>query len=1124
MQRSLPVQSFIWAFMRITFTQLILATILLSFAHANTAKSQEILDRQVTANWSGVPLKEVLKTLGHQVDVRFVYSNRIVKVDQKVSLQVSNEKLSLVLQSLLAPQEVSFQVIEDQIVLSKQPKWSESENESVLPEPIKISGITLKGVVNDENNQPAVGVNVMEKGTTNGTVTDVDGKFTLNLINERPTLVFSFIGYTTQEIELGDRTSLEVSMQPDILTLGEVVVVGYGTVKKSDVTGSVSSVKSEQLTAFPAAGATQALQGRAAGVNIQANNGDPGGSMKVRISGGTSINASSDPLYVVDGFVGAIMPPPEDIESMEVLKDASATAIYGSRGANGVILITTKKGKAGKAKIDFNASYASQKEISRIDMLNAEEFIAYTTEAIPAYTPGTANTDWQDEIFQRGGIQNYQLSVSGGTEAVNYYVSGAYFDQTGIIRNSSYDRLSLTSNLNFKATDKLSAGVNLFARRTNRLGSRTQETSAGANDAGVVGSALRFMPDLPIRRADGSFTIATIGDPIDNPYAIATQREDETIADLLQGNLFVNYDFFKWLSFRTTVGVSTNNSRTGEFIPTTLNAGKNVGGDARISSFKNTNVINENYLTFHKTFDRHDVTAMVGYSFQKSVNTNWSARGQSFITNSVSFWNLGGASVLQPPSSGISETQIGSYYSRLNYGFNEKYLFTFTARYDGSSNFSKNHKWAFFPSGAFAWNMSKEPFMEPVDVVSQAKWRVSYGVTGNQAIAPYQTLARFGNVLTVMNGTRVNAVRPTTVANNDLTWESTAQLDIGADIGLFDDRVTLTADYYHMITSDLLFDVPLPSYSGFTSQLKNVGKVENKGFEITVSTINTTGALEWKTDFNLSSNRNKVLELPGGNDILYASGPSHLVGLGQTQILREGEPVGSFYGWVYNGVYQEGDTFLPGSGFEQVAGGEKYRDINGVKDAEGNLTGEADGLLNADDRTIIGNPQPKFIWGFNNDFRYKNFDLNVFFQGSQGNDILSYTLLELETLSGSINSTKRALDRWTPENTDTNVPKRTLTRSQRVSSRWIFDGSYVRLKNISLGYNLPSAILQRLSVRKLRLYVSAQNIFTISKYRGFDPEVNFRSDSNADSNRNLGLDYASYPNAKSYTVGLNIGL
>lgn len=485
---------------------------------------------------------------------------------------------------------------------------------------------------------------------------------------------------------------------------------------------------------------------------------------------------------------------------------------------------------------------------------------------------------------------------------------------------------------------------------------------------------------------------------------------------------------------------------------------------------------------------------------------------------------MNGAAVVQLPASQISETQIASYYARLNYSFNDKYLLTFNARYDGSSNFSKNNKWAFFPSAAAAWNMKNEKFMESINFITLLKWRASYGITGNQAIAPYQTLARFSNTFTVINGVPVSAVRPTAVANDNLTWETTAQMDIGVDLGVLNNRVNLTVDYYKLTTSDLLFGVNLPSYSGLTTQLQNIGKVENKGFEFTVTSINTTGSFKWKTDFNVSVNRNKVLELPGGNDILYGSNPSHLVGLGQTQILREGYPVGSFFGWIYDGVYQDGDTFTPGSGFELAAGGEKFRDISGEKDANGVLTGNPDGILNSDDRTIIGNPQPKFTWGFNNDFQYRNFDLNIFFQGVQGNDILSYTLLELETLSGPINSTKIALDRWTTENTNTDVPSRILTRTRRVTSRWVYDGSFARLKNFALGYSVPAASLTRLGMQRLRVYVSAQNIFTFTEYRGFDPEVNYRSESGTDSNRNLGLDYGSYPNAKSYTVGLNIGL
>lgn len=980
----------------------------------------------------------------------------------------------------------------------------------------------VSGTVRSDTGETMPGVSIILKGTTTGTTTDIDGRYSLSA-PANATLVFSFIGMTTKEINVNGASTLDVVLATDISQLDEVVVVGYGTTKKSDLTGSVSSVKAEELTAFPVANATQALQGRAAGVSVQANNGDPGGALKVRIRGGNSINASSDPLYVVDGFIGGTLPPPEDIQSIEVLKDASATAIYGSRGANGVIMVTTKKGKAGKAKVDFNTSYSSQTEINRIDVLNADQFLEYTREVIPTYVDHGADTYWQDQIFQTGGVQNYQISVSGGSDAVNYYVSGSYFDQEGIIINSDFSRYAITSNVNFKASDKISVGLNLLARRTGRNGVVTQDASAGAGGAGVVGSSLRFMPDLPITNEDGSFTLASIGDPIDNPYAVATQREEETIADLFQGNLYVNFDITKALAFKTTLGFKTDNFRTGIFVPTTLYAGKNVNGDATINSGKFTDIISENYLTYNLDLNpKNKLTLLGGYSVQKSTNNNWSAGSQSFITNSVSFWNLGGGAVPKIPSSGFSETQIASVFGRVNYSYNSKYLLTFNARYDGSSNFSKNHKWAFFPSGAFAWNMKDEGFMKNISFISDFKWRASYGLTGNQAITPYQTLARFSTSYTIIDGVPVNAVRPTTVANDDLTWETTQQLDLGVDMSFFENRLNVTADYYNSITSDLLFSVPLPSYSGYSSQLQNLGKVENKGVELTLNTVNVDGALKWNTGFNISFNRNTVLELPDGNDILYGSGPGHLIGLGQTQILKVGQPVGSFYGWIYDGVYQEGDDFLPGGGFEQVAGGEKFRDIDGQKDANGQLTGNPDGTLNADDRTVIGNGQAKFIWGLNNNFTFKGFDLNIFFQGSQGNKILSYTLLEIETLSGSNNSTTRALDRWTPTNTDTDVPKRTLSRSQRVSTRWIYDGSYARLKNISLGYTFPNSMTEKISVSRARLYVSAQNILTFTQYKGFDPEVNYNSAGSTNSNRNLGLDYASYPNAKSYTVGLNV--
>jgi TonB-linked SusC/RagA family outer membrane protein len=982
--------------------------------------------------------------------------------------------------------------------------------------------VQIRGQIIEENGEPIPGASVLVKGTTIGTAADVNGEYTLS-VPANSTLVFSFIGYESKEVNVENQTSINVTLEPTLSDLQEVVVVGYGTQRRSDLTGSVSSVKSEQLTAYPAIDAVQALQGRAAGVQIQATNGAPGADLKIRVRGGTSINASSDPIFVVDGFVGAAMPPPEDISSVEVLKDASATAIYGSRGANGVIMITTKRGATGKARIDFNSSYSMQNEINRLDLLNADQFADYMSEARTNFVPAGANTDWQDQIFRTGGIQNYQLSLSGGNESANYYISGSYFDQEGVIINSNFNRFSITSNVDVKASERLKVGLNLFAQRNSSDGVRTQEGSGGLTP-GVVASAFKFEPDQPIYNPDGTFTTARMNDPHDNPYAIATQLGNESLSDRFQANFFAEYDILENLKFRTTFGGTTNNGRTGLHSPTTITEGRNVGGDARIDAYKETLLLNENYLTYNKVFgDIHNFTVMGGYSFQTSSNESWEARGQSYITDAFSFWNLGSSSVWQAPNSNLTEWQISSYYGRLNYSLNDRYLITFNARYDGSSNFSKNNKWAFFPSGAIAWNMKNEGFLEDVEKVSFWKWRVSYGKTGNQAISPYQTLARFSTVFAVINGVPVNAVRPTTVANNDLTWETTTQLNVGTDLGFFDDRVTLTMEYYRMVTSGLLFDVQLPQYSGYTNQLKNIGEVENRGFEFTLGSRNLTGAFKWDMDINISANRNKILALPEGNEIQYGSGPGHMVGLGSTQVLREGHPVGSFFGWIYDGVYQEGDDFIPGGGFEQIPGGEKFRDINGLRNEAGELTGEPDNQLNSDDRTIIGNPHPDFTWGWNHDFQWKNFDLNLFFQGSQGNDILSYTLMELDLLAGINNATTNALDRWTPSNTNTDVPKAVTGRTRRVSTRWISDGSFARLKNLSIGYNLPSPLLERMKITKLRIYLSAQNILTLTDYEGYDPEVNYQSSGNTNGNRNLGLDYGSYPNAKSYTVGLNIG-
>ncbi|QRR04053.1 TonB-dependent receptor [Dyadobacter sandarakinus] len=1108
------------------FLHLLLIFSFFHLASAGDVWSQELLGKKVTIRVENEEMRTLLKRIQKQTSVRFAFSSRLIQSEKKVSLSAQDKPLSEVLDELLLPRGLMYEVKGKSVVIKPAERTGAIEgatSKAALSQPV-LAEIAIRGKVTDaQTSEPLPGVNILLKGTQTGTSTDKDGRYQIRVPENHTTLMFSFVGYTSLETVAGRQTEINVALKTDHKALEEVLVVGYGTVKKSDVTGSLSSVRSEDITAYPALSAIQALQGRAAGVQIQANNGEPGSSFKVRVRGSSSINANSEPLYVVDGLVGGAMPPPEDIESVEILKDASATSIYGSRGSNGVMMITTKKGVPGKTTIAYNTSYSSQKEIRRLDLLNATQFLDYVREVRPDIESGGYDTNWQDMILRTGSIQNHQLSLTGGNDAVRYYISGSLYNQKGIIINSDYKRFSITSNIDIQATKRLKVGLNLFAQRVKRNQSKTQEESA-ALTPGVIAAAYKFAPDQPIRDSSGQFTISRVDVPIDNPYAIATQLQNESLADLMQGNVLAEYTLLPSVKLRATLGASTNSGRIGNYIPSTLNDGRNVGGSATVAGLKSTLMLNEDYLLYQKKLgENHDLSAMAGFSYQTSSVENWSATGQSFLTDVVSFWDLGGSSVWQSPTSSLTQWQLASLYARLTYSLADRYLFTANFRRDGSSNFSKNHKWANFPSAAIAWKMSSEPFMKDMHVISQWKWRASYGLTGNQAISPYQTLARFSNVYTVINGVAVNGIRPTSVANEDLTWETTKQFNIGADISFFRNRINLVADYYRRVTYDLLFAVQLPRYSGYVDQLQNVGSVENKGFEVSLNSRNLDGAFKWGTELNLSLNRNKVLQLPGGDDILYNSAPGHMVGIGQSQILREGAPVGSFYGWIYDGVYQENDQFLPGAGFEKTAGGEKFRDVNGTKDASGKLTGKPDGILNSDDRQIIGNPHPKYTLGFNNDFRWKGFDLNAFFQVSQGNDLLSYTLMELNLLSAINNATTEALDRWTPTHTNTSVPKASAGRSRRVSTRWVYDGSFIRLKNMAIGYNLPRPALEKLRLSKFRIYASAQNILTFTHYKGYDPEVNYSSEGNTQVNRNLGLDYASYPNAKSYTVGLSIG-
>lgn len=545
----------------------------------------------------------------------------------------------------------------------------------------------------------------------------------------------------------------------------------------------------------------------------------------------------------------------------------------------------------------------------------------------------------------------------------------------------------------------------------------------------------------------------------------------------------------------------------GTFVPNTLLSGKGVKGKATIDDNKTSNLLSENYLTYKKELGKGLMTLMGGYSYQNTKTETLSAGATGFVSNTVSYRNLGGGAVYLPPTSSITESEIVSFFGRMNYDYDDKYLVTFTARRDGSSNFSANNKYGTFPSGAIGWNMGNENFLKNNKTISNLKLRASYGATGNPSIEPYGTLARFSEIYSVIGDQISNAVAVTVLANDNLKWETSYQSDFGFDLGLFKNKVSITADYYTTNTKDLLFARPLPDYVGLANpiQIQNIGELNNTGYELGINTKNITSEnFKWTTDFNISTNKNKIVALPDNADILINSAPGHFL-QPDSQVLRVGESVGSFYGYIYDGVIQAGQT-VP-AGFENTPGGELLRDING------------DGKITSADKTIIGNPNPKYSFGLNNDFKYKNFDLNVFFQGSVGGEILNYSLLEMA--SGDANPTTDALNSWTTSNTNTDIPKAAI-RTKRITSRFVYDGSYVRLKNISVGYTLPSSLIKKTGLDKVRFYVSAQNLLTFTKYPGADPEVNYRNNSNERSNTNLGLDYGSYPNTKTFTMGVNL--
>lgn len=964
----------------------------------------------------------------------------------------------------------------------------------------------VNGVVTDiQTKEPLIGASVVIKGTTSGVTTDADGKFSLEVNDTNAILVFRFLGYKTEEVVINGKKSLLISLKPDTELLDEIVVIGYGAVRKSDLTGSVSSVKSNDLKAFPATNIVQAMTGRAPGVYVQQKNGSPGGEINVRIRGANSIQGSNEPLYVIDGFLWGSAPAnlnPNDIETMEILKDASATAIYGSRGANGVVLITTKRGTAGKTKVEFETSYSIQSIRKKLDLMDASEYATFTNQFLTndgdkAYFENPASlgkgTDWQDLVLQSAPLTNNNITISGGSEKTQFSVSAGYYNQEGIVKNSDYSRFSTRANI----THAINKYISVYAGvMYSQLNSRSKNYGSSNRGNDLFGSMILASPTLTPFNEDGSYrelktAYPFISNVIANPLNFVYEKENKNKADQTFANAAITIKPFDGFFIKLTGGINVYNSRQNDYTTS-----KFIGseGEASLSSSRAQTILNENTVGYTKKFGIHTISAVAGFTYQTNNNTSLGASGTGFISDTPGSYALGTAETFNTPNSGYTDWTMLSYLGRIQYNLMDRYLATVSFRADGSSRYSKGDKWGYFPSGALAWRLSHEDFMKDIDFISDLKLRVGYGETGSTAIDPYYTLNMLSAGKTVLNDDLVTWYAPGTRLPASLRWETTAQTNIGIDLSVFNSRYRLTLDYYIKKTKDLLNAVQLPASLGYTTTIQNVGEIQNKGVEIALDATIFDGDFYWNLAPNIAFNKNKVTKLYGGEDKI---GSTFNIGIltDYVNILREGEPLGMFFGYKETGYDDTGKITY--------------------EDTDGNGLGYSD-------RRKIGDPNPDFTYGLNSVMSYKNFEFSFFIQGTYGNDIYNFNAMSVTQDFNYAHN--RPIDMfnntWTPENKNAKYPRASKKNAVNISDRFVEDGSYLRLKNIQLAYNLPTKSWGISSwLKSAQIYISGQNLLTLSGYSWYDPEVNYSGGSNS---INLGLDYYTYPTSKSVTFGARL--
>lgn len=987
-----------------------------------------------------------------------------------------------------------------------------------LAESANAQSLRVGGVIKSSTGDTMPGVNVLLKGTTTGTASDIDGRYSIDVPSAESVLVFSFIGYVTKEVVVGNATTLDVQLEEDLASLSEVVVIGYGTQERAKVTGAISSVGAEQITALPVPSLASSLQGRAAGVAVT-NTGSPGSDPIVRIRGIGTVG-NNDPLYVIDGMPagGLNQINPADIESIEILKDASTAAIYGSRGANGVILVTTKKGKVGKPVISMEAYYGSQKAWKTLDLLNREQYLAFGTDLLTNANeplPGrfgdlgefaNVETDWQKEMFRTAPVQDYNLNVSGGTENTIYNFSLGYFSQEGIMRGTDFERVSLRSNAEFKINKRVKIGENLtiaYSKRTN------EPFSGGRSQLEHIVKSVPYIPVYdPTRLGGFRSTDRLDGSDPENPVLNATLRENINHDYKILGSAYLDVNILKGLDYRFLVGLDVAFGNNFQFTPS-FNAGDfSVSTFATILQTRSTFVspLFSNQFTYTKDIGKHHFDLLGVLERQTSISSSLTGSGQNSLTNDVR--ELQGVQN-QTTSSNKTQYALISYVGRVNYDYNQKYLLSASIRRDGGSRFGPKNKWGTFPSVSVGWRVSQEAFMQSLAAVSDLKLRASYGETGNDRIGDYIYQATLNsNLFYNFDGSLLSGSTITALANADLKWETTKMKNIGLDLGLWSDKFTLSFEWFENTTEDMILGVPIPHSLGYDgAPVANVGTVKNNGIEFTLGYQLNSGDFQLNLDGNMGFVNNELVSLGTGNTIF---GPS-FQGDAMT-LTEEGQPIAYFYGWIADGLFQSGeDTSMQPNA---SAGDIKFRDINN------------DGVIDANDRTNLGHYLPDFTYGLNAKADFRGFDFTMFWQGVSGNEIFNNLRYHTEGMTRLFNASAVVLDRWTPSNTDTNVPRAINSdpnRNSRASSRFVEDGSYLRLKNIALGYSFSPERLSRWSkgnISKIRVYVSAQNLLTITDYTGYDPEIGARVGIN--SSLGMGIDYGQFPAARTFQGGIQM--